>query len=282
MRKDLRQRAVVLSWALNLLAGLALPLSAWGQALEPRAVFLQAEAITQPIDEPATTVFLTFDDGPHGQVTRAIADTLARFGAYGNFFLVGERAQKPWAKPILQELHDSHHLIANHTFDHSLSYATQTAFETSLQLTTDILRPYLPDSGLVFFRSPGGVWNRERSRWMNQNIDATPNLAFANYVGPIFWNAGGSQIYREGQVVDQADWLCWKKNISARACADGYLAKIKSNHARGMPSIVLMHDLDMRSAEMLQYLLFDLTLDPIAFQFKRLDMALWPFGPVPS
>ena len=253
-----------------------------GPAMAQRAdlspVFLQIDPILSPIDEPATSVFLTFDDGPHQTISLAIIDVLEKYGAYGNFFVVGDRAQRSWGLPILQRLSQGGHLVANHTFEHSTSYANESALEASLRLTTQILRPYLPPSDLVFFRSPGGIWNQSRARWTNLLSTGAPDLEFATYVGPIYWNVGGDKVVENGQVLEQADWLCWKNNVSPRACADGYIAKIKSNHARGVASIVLMHDLDQRTAEMLDFILFDLTLDPTPFQFKSLDMAIWPFA----
>ena len=59
-------------------------------------------------------------------------------------------------------------------------------------------------------------------------------------------------------------------------CAQGYLAKIRTNAAAGKPSVVLMHDLSGQSAELLEQVLEGLLQDSNTYQFKRLDRASWP------
>ena len=249
------------------------------QNLPVKPVFLQNELVVRPIDEPATSIFLTFDDGPTPGVTQEIVRVLDKYGAFGNFFVIGQNAERSWAQRLMARMAASGHLIANHTFEHSSTYADEAAFEASLRQTTELIKPHLPPSKLIFFRSPGGTWNASRARWTNLSRSGTPDLEFAAYVGPIFWNAGGDLVESNGQTLEHADWVCWRDDVTPRACADGYLAKIKANQNRGVPSVVLMHDLNVKTAEMLDLLLFDLFVDPTLYQFKRLDMAIWPFSP---
>jgi peptidoglycan/xylan/chitin deacetylase (PgdA/CDA1 family) len=73
---------------------------------------------TRRLDRRAgNCVLLTFDDGPHPEVTPAVLDWLAAHHARAVFFLVGRRiARAPWLLPrILRE----GHLIGNHSYGHA-------------------------------------------------------------------------------------------------------------------------------------------------------------------
>lgn len=68
-------------------------------------------------------VALTFDDGPHPELTPRILDVLATRGVRATFFLLGESCE---AHPQLaRRLVDAGHEIGNHTWSHlSLAHAT--------------------------------------------------------------------------------------------------------------------------------------------------------------
>jgi peptidoglycan/xylan/chitin deacetylase (PgdA/CDA1 family) len=62
-------------------------------------------------------VLLTFDDGPHPEVTPAVLDLLARYRARAVFFVIGERVlQHP---ELVRECVRKGHAIGNHTHSHS-------------------------------------------------------------------------------------------------------------------------------------------------------------------
>jgi peptidoglycan/xylan/chitin deacetylase (PgdA/CDA1 family) len=63
-------------------------------------------------------VALTFDDGPHPQGTPAVLDVLARHGARGTFFVVGEQVARDGA--LARELVDAGHEVALHGYRHTL------------------------------------------------------------------------------------------------------------------------------------------------------------------
>ena len=240
--------------------------------------YLQRQNLAAPANEPSTSIFLTFDDGPTPGVTTGIGDVLDRYGAFGNFFVIGSRAQTASGQETLARLASQGHLVANHTFDHAMSYSTEATLEASLRAATRVIEPHLPASGLIFFRSPGGVWNSTRTRWLNISRTGGPDEEFATYVGPIFWNVGGQIVRRDGRAVDMADWQCWSNGISVADCAAGYINKIRANQAAGKASIVLMHDLRPQSVELVDQVVRALFIDPVPYEFKRLDMTTWPFG----
>lgn len=64
-------------------------------------------------------VLLTFDDGPHPQVTPAVLDRLDAYGAKAVFFVVGRRIKH--APDLVREIHRRGHVIGNHSYLHRLS-----------------------------------------------------------------------------------------------------------------------------------------------------------------
>ena len=62
------------------------------------------------------TVYLTFDDGPIPDVTRAILDVLGRYGVKATFFVVGDNIRK--YPVIYARIESEGHRVANHTFHH--------------------------------------------------------------------------------------------------------------------------------------------------------------------
>ncbi|MDC0579224.1 polysaccharide deacetylase family protein [Bacteroidia bacterium] len=69
-------------------------------------------------------VFLTFDDGPHPDITPWVMDALAQVGAKATFFIVGENAQRHFE--LIAQLTDAGHHVANHTFKHLKGWRTST------------------------------------------------------------------------------------------------------------------------------------------------------------
>ena len=66
-------------------------------------------------------VCLTFDDGPHPELTPAVLEILERYQAKASFFCVGERAQ---AHPeIVREIARRGHSVENHSHRHSYAFA---------------------------------------------------------------------------------------------------------------------------------------------------------------
>lgn len=67
-----------------------------------------------------SSLLLTFDDGPHPEVTPAVLDLLAQYNARAVFFIVGNRI--PRAPHVLKRILAEGHLIGNHTFYHPLDH----------------------------------------------------------------------------------------------------------------------------------------------------------------
>jgi peptidoglycan-N-acetylglucosamine deacetylase len=80
----------------------------WLKKLYPRCVW----------DLPARekVLYLTFDDGPHPQVTPFVLETLQQYNAKATFFCIGKNVAAH--KDIYRSLLDAGHYAGNHTFNH--------------------------------------------------------------------------------------------------------------------------------------------------------------------
>src|SRR5262249_43297676 len=66
----------------------------------------------------ANAVLLTFDDGPHAEITPSVLDRLRDFQARAVFFVVGNRIDG--SADLLKRMMAEGHLIGNHTYTHPL------------------------------------------------------------------------------------------------------------------------------------------------------------------
>ena len=74
---------------------------------------------------PGKMVYLTFDDGPHPEITPWVIDVLAQFNVKATFFCVGDNLKKypEIAKNLLKEGHQ----IGNHTMHHIKGWRNRNA-----------------------------------------------------------------------------------------------------------------------------------------------------------
>ena len=63
---------------------------------------------------------LTFDNGPHPDVTPHVLEVLGRRGVRSTFFVVGENLAAPDARALSERAHAEGHWIGNHTWSHSV------------------------------------------------------------------------------------------------------------------------------------------------------------------
>ncbi|MEO0405234.1 MAG: polysaccharide deacetylase family protein, partial [Bacteroidota bacterium] len=93
-------------------------------------------------------IYLTFDDGPHPEITRKVMDILDVYVAKATFFCVGENVEKH--PEICEELISRGHRLGGHTFDHSNGWKSSW---------TAYMRSYLKGQDMVksdLFRPPYG------------------------------------------------------------------------------------------------------------------------------
>jgi peptidoglycan/xylan/chitin deacetylase (PgdA/CDA1 family) len=199
-------------------------------------------------------IALTFDDGPNENTLR-ILDILDDYNAKATFFVhVGLSTLSSRKASILNEIYRRGHKLANHGRSHSPLNGS-TSINTVIDLLMDThnaLIPFTNDDDILVYRNPGGYWSGGRAHGLNQHS------TLRNYVGPIFWNVGGSIQHGPDALSDAADWECNARGVSASRCAQGYINKIMDHWRRGSGSLVLMHDIHNLSVEMLPILLSNL------------------------
>ena len=121
------------------------PLLATAAALNPEVLFY--------VDTDTRAVALTFDDGPHPELTPRILDLLDAHGAKATFFVIGEKV--PGNEALLARMSAAGHELANH-MDADQPSAVLPAAEFARQLSrVDAL--IRPADGEKWFR-PGSGW----------------------------------------------------------------------------------------------------------------------------
>jgi peptidoglycan/xylan/chitin deacetylase (PgdA/CDA1 family) len=103
-------------------------------------------------------IALTFDDGPHAEITPVILDLLDRYNAKATFFCKGESIEQN--KELLKEIINRGHAIGNHTYSHSYG---RNMFSAK-KLRDDIYKNQeltfsITGKKVKLFRPPFGVTN---------------------------------------------------------------------------------------------------------------------------
>lgn len=77
------------------------------------------------IDHAPNSVFITFDDGPHPEITPFVLDELKKANAKATFFCIGNNVEKH--PEIYQRILDEGHQVGNHTQNHKNGWSTDNA-----------------------------------------------------------------------------------------------------------------------------------------------------------
>lgn len=98
-------------------------------------------------------IVLTFDDGPHKQLTPVILDTLDQHCAKATFFMVGQRAI---AHPgLVRDVAQRGHTIATHTWSHrNLKELSAEGAASEIELGISAVQKALGAQAAPFFRFP--------------------------------------------------------------------------------------------------------------------------------
>lgn len=123
-------------------------------------IAMQAEETIVPKydkDPSKKRIALTFDDGPHPEVTKQILELLAKYNAKATFFMLGSRVQ--YYPGLAREVHDAGHEIGNHTWTHPvLTKMTPGAIQKEYESTEQALVKAIGENSSVF-RPPYGAIN---------------------------------------------------------------------------------------------------------------------------
>jgi peptidoglycan/xylan/chitin deacetylase (PgdA/CDA1 family) len=122
-------------------------------------------------------IALTFDDGPHPELTPRLLDQLNTLGLKATFFVIGQRAEK--YPGLIRRMHDEGHEVANHSYSHSEPGQTPVAElldevrrtdEILLAITGRVPPLFRPPKGDVNWRKLRGLW-RARKTIVLWNVD---------------------------------------------------------------------------------------------------------------
>lgn len=101
-------------------------------------------------------VRITFDDGPHPDITPRVLDILDSFGVKATFFMVGDNVRR--YPGLIDEVRRRGHLVGNHTMHHLQGMRTSwVTYARDIAVADSFIRSRL-------FRPPHGILRRAQLR----------------------------------------------------------------------------------------------------------------------
>lgn len=117
---------------------------------------------TYRIRNAANAVFLTFDDGPHPEITPYVLDVLEQHGAKATFFLLGCNAMR--YPHLVDRILADGHAIGNHSYSHPNGWNTSTeSYCADVAKAGEVLETAL-------FRPPYGRIKPAQSRILSKKM----------------------------------------------------------------------------------------------------------------
>lgn len=108
------------------------------------------------------TVYLTFDDGPHPQITEEVLTQLDQFDARATFFCIGDNVRKFPA--MFDKVKANGHTIGNHTYNHLNGWKTNQYTYLKNTLMCQAL------THAQFFRPPYGRISRQQAHTLGKRF----------------------------------------------------------------------------------------------------------------
>ncbi|MBW7846327.1 MAG: polysaccharide deacetylase family protein [Bacteroidia bacterium] len=106
-------------------------------------------------------IYITFDDGPHPDITPKVLEILNQYNAKATFFCVGENVEK--YPETFQLILDANHAVGNHTYNHLKGWKTNTVnFAENINKASKIISSSL-------FRPPYGRITMEQIKSVSKD-----------------------------------------------------------------------------------------------------------------
>ena len=214
------QEALEAATGAVLTAGLALGGYAYAALWPGSQIFGHTLTAPRNPENGPGQIALTFDDGPNPRWTPLLLETLARHNARATFFLVGKYAAIQ--APLVRQMHQAGHLIANHTWSHpNLARTSAQKNREELARTSEELQQIV-GAPIRYFRPPFGG-----------RRPATLRIARELGLIPVLWNAM------------TADWDAHEPSQVTPP-----LSKlVERNQKRGYATNIVLHDGSHRTLE---------------------------------
>ncbi len=102
---------------------------------------------------------ITFDNGPHRDVTPHVLDLLAAHGAPAVFFTIGQRGDSPIGRTLLRRAVAEGHVVGGHTWTHSVPFGVldDSSVADEIRRTADLVADVGGDALLFRPYGVGGV-----------------------------------------------------------------------------------------------------------------------------
>jgi peptidoglycan/xylan/chitin deacetylase (PgdA/CDA1 family) len=97
------------------------------------------------INTKEKTLYLTFDDGPHPEITPFVLRQLKRYNAVATFFCIGKNVVS--FPGVYKQIQDEGHTVGNHTYNHLNGWKTENEIylndisEASKVIDSSLFRP---------------------------------------------------------------------------------------------------------------------------------------------
>jgi len=173
------------------------------------------------LDPTKKYVALTFDDGPHKDMTPRILDILKKYNAKATFYVLGNRVS--YYPDVVKRAYEEGHEIGNHTWTHpDLTNLSKEELLKEIDTTSNEIAK-VTGKAPTTIRPPYGAFNDALKQYLNMPI--------------ITWS------------VDTLDWKHRNKEKITQT--------VQNMTTNG--SIILMHDIHESSADALEDILVNLT-----------------------
>ena len=208
-------------------------------------------------------IVLTIDDGPTSRATPKVLDVLDKHNVKATFFVIGSQVENN--RKIMERMQASGHIIGNHSYSHKLiGKMSWLRFKkkvlSEFNGAHNVILPYLNNDHGLYYRAPGASWSAKAAKHVN-----TTEIG-KDYIGPLLWDIGGEiRKTSDGTITHAADWACWNNGWTVNECLEGYVARTE----RVKGGVVLLHDINAKSAELLDKLITE--LKQRGYEFITLD-----------
>lgn len=177
----------------------------------PSFIYPVFPSLTWKVKTTERKVYLTFDDGPHPQLTPWVLEQLAAYGAKATFFCVGHNVQK--FPDVYAAVLAAGHAVGNHTFHHVRGWNMSTAdYVNDVDACAQLVKSNLfrPPYGRIHLNQIRALRNSYRIvMWSVLTRDYDPNLNVAEALKIV------KQLLLPGNIVVMHDSQKAEKNLKA-------------------------------------------------------------------